>query len=555
MSGHPDLQDRGPTPLVLAVGVLALLSLVVRPTSGLTLALCGAGLTLLLVAFLLLERRYRSLQSLNRTLIETIPLGFLAVDSCGTVRYANPAFSMMTGMARQDVVGKNFEELFREGPLNVLVTRTATLGKGVVEEFDATDVPVGSSSKNFSIKAVRGSDGLLACLIEDLGSKMTAEKAESQYREQLVRNERLSSLGGLVSGVAHELNNPLSIVIGYTELLSRRTRAPTLIEKALDDMRKAALRCQKIVSGLLSLSRQQAPERKLVCVSDLLEEAVLLRSYQFKVRNIEVERDYQAVPHTVADTHQLLQAFFNLINNAYQALQDHEGPRVVRVSCSADDRFIRVTIADTGPGIPDEIRNRVFEPFFTTKPVGVGTGLGLSISRGTLRSHGGDVQVAGEPGKGAVFVCTIPITIKTNLDACLPGTLPSREKLAGKRVLVVDDEEGILDFCRSYLQNYELIVDYCINGAEALEMITRQSYDLILLDLRMPQMGGRELFAKLREQLPDQAAKVCFMTGDSADDVTRKFLKSSGHRCLFKPFALDGLDEVLVGLHSRADKD
>ncbi|MBI4862693.1 MAG: response regulator [Candidatus Riflebacteria bacterium] len=193
----------------------------------------------------------------------------------------------------------------------------------------------------------------------------------------------------------------------------------------------------------------------------------------------------------------------------------------------------------------------MFDPFFTTKPVGIGTGLGLSICYGIVKAHGGELTLRSEPGLGAVFTCVVPIAVSEELAQTQQRRQVLELDLAGKRVLVVDDEEGILEFCSLYLRGYKLEVDYCGDGSEALKLIGNHAYDLVLLDLRMPQMGGRELFEKLSAENPSQAGRVVFMTGDSSDEATVEFLDRSGRPYLLKPFQIDALDDVLASVCTR----
>ena len=492
------------------------------------------------------------LQQLNQAVIETVPLGILATDAEGTITHANTALAAITGVAITSVLGRPILEAFEGSSLGATLDLASREQSGGPRWTEALDVCLVGTQKDLKITAARSQEGVCVCVIEDITARVATARVEKHCQVQLLRNEKLSALGGLVSGVAHELNNPLTIVVGYADLLTRRPPTQILLSKALADMKKAATRCEKIVAGLLIFARQRAPERTSIDVAEVLEEAVLLRAHQCRVHTIEVVRDYRSVPRTMGDGHQLLQVFFNLINNAYQELQNYAGLRRITVSCFQEGNTIRVGVADSGPGVPPENWGKIFDPFFTTKPVGMGTGLGLSVSFGILKAHGGDLRLDYAHGGGAMFVCDVPITTQSVLAAVRPAALLSDYELAGRSILIVDDEEGILGLCRSYLCIYKMDVDYCGNGAEALEMIRKRTYDLVLLDVCMPEMGGRELYDRLRVENPQQASRVAFMTGDSSDESTWRFLQESGRPYILKPFRMGCLDTILGGLASRS---
>jgi two-component system NtrC family sensor kinase len=231
-----------------------------------------------------------------------------------------------------------------------------------------------------------------------------------ELQEQLVQSAKLSAIGQMISGVAHELNNPLTTVMGYTQLLL----ASDVDESVKADLQKVyddALRAQRIVQDLLVFARQKKPQRSPTDVNEAIERTLALRSYELKVHNIEIITELEEnLPWTMADGYQLQQVFLNIINNAYQAMSQQGGPGTlsVRSECMDDDT-IRVTFTDTGPGIPAEVLERIFDPFFTTKDVGMGTGLGLSVSHGIVQEHGGRISAESGPGGGAVFVVELPV--------------------------------------------------------------------------------------------------------------------------------------------------
>jgi two-component system NtrC family sensor kinase len=231
-----------------------------------------------------------------------------------------------------------------------------------------------------------------------------------QLQEQLVQSAKLSAIGQMISGVAHELNNPLTTVMGYAQLLLVGELDETVkadLQRIYDD----ALRAQRIVQDLLTFARQKKPERSPTDINETLERTLALRAYALEMDSIKLVTEFEEdLPWTMADGYQLQQVFLNIINNSYQAMaqQGKAGTLAVRSECIGGNT-IRVTFGDTGPGIPDEVLKRIFDPFFTTKDVGMGTGLGLSVSHGIIQEHGGRIWAESDPGQGAVFVVELPV--------------------------------------------------------------------------------------------------------------------------------------------------
>lgn len=231
-----------------------------------------------------------------------------------------------------------------------------------------------------------------------------------KLRERLYYADKLTSLGLLVSGVAHEINNPLTGIIAYTELLRMRQLDPT-IDRELDKILGSAERCKRIIENLMTFSRQRAPSRTIEMINDLIDRTVELRTHPLKTHNIEVVRDYCAMQSVFIDSQQLQQAILNILLNAEQAIvgsQQRKGRITIATEYDREAGRVRISISDNGPGIPKDSLARVFDPFFTTKPVGVGTGLGLSIAYGIVTEHGGTLTAESGEGEGTTFILEIP---------------------------------------------------------------------------------------------------------------------------------------------------
>ncbi len=358
----------------------------------------------------------------------------------------------------------------------------------------------------------------------------------------LIQSEKLSGIGEFVAGVAHELNNPLTSVMGFSELLGRADVNPQH-KRHLDMIHKSALRCQKIVQSLLSFARRHQPERKLSSVNELVQNAVEFLAYQLRTSSIEVETQLDPhLPNAMVDPHQVQQVFLNVINNARQAMEAHQPSGSIRIRTEICGDHVRITFQDNGPGISEQNLSKVFDPFFTTKEIGKGTGLGLSLCYGIIKEHGGTIVVKSKPAGGATFVIELPLVGEVSVSpAAAPVSSSQTEHLTigrGKKILVIDDEEGILEILKETLSDSGYQVDTAPDGESALRCVGRGSYDLALCDWKMPGLNGQQVYERLRTADPALSEKMIFITGDVINERTRNFLKERNKVCLSKPFSL-----------------
>jgi two-component system, NtrC family, sensor kinase len=356
---------------------------------------------------------------------------------------------------------------------------------------------------------------------------------------QLIQSEKLSAVGEFVAGVAHELNNPLTSVIGFAELLKQADLHPKH-RGYLQYIVKSTERCHKIVQGLLSFARQHPPERVLINVNDMVGDVLEILAYEMRTSNIEIEREFDTkVPKILGDSHQLQQVILNILNNARQAIETHSPNGRIRISTEATASHVRIIFDDNGPGITAENLNKIFDPFFTTKPIGKGTGLGLSLCYGIVREHGGTISAHSPAGRGATFVIELPAQKAPDSDK--PGQDPSSAlslKGAGKRVLVIDDEEWILELVRQILEQDGFDVDLANDGETALGHVSRAKYQMLVCDWKMPGLSGTQLYERIAQAAPDAAQRLMFMTGDVVSDSFQDFLKQHAKTCLSKPFSV-----------------
>lgn len=372
---------------------------------------------------------------------------------------------------------------------------------------------------------------------------------------QLIQSEKLSAVGQFVAGVAHELNNPLTSVIGFSELLSQ-TDTNEKIRPHLQLIAKSAHRCHKIVQSLLSFSRQHAPERRLIQLGSVVDDVLEIMAYDLRTSNVEIVRDIpDGLPPILGDPHQLQQVFVNILGNARQALEPFRRDGQIVIRARVDAGVMRLEFQDNGPGIRPENVSRIFDPFFTTKPVGKGTGLGLSLSYGLIQEHGGKIRVQSEPGYGAMFIIELPVA--TTPPAVLLGTAaaPSRESRSpfatsgeGKAVLIVEDEEWIITLTEELLRQEGYRVMSAVNGEKALAAMQRVKFDVIVCDWKMPGMNGIQLYEHLLQHDPAAAKRMLFMTGDVVNSTFEDFLRRHGKSYLTKPFAIEEFREAVAAM-------
>ena len=389
---------------------------------------------------------------------------------------------------------------------------------------------------------------------DTLSFSVLRDLTDEVAREQQLRTaERLASLGTLVAGVAHELNNPLTAIGGFAELMLMEPQSDENREMLQLTMREAT-RAAKIVADLRLIARETqhtAPTtRGPVDLNDVIQHVLKLQRYTLETSNVRIDVDLAADAASVlGNASELEQVVLNLIVNARQAMDARNTERsVLSVRTRATPDGILLRVADNGPGIPRDHLERVFDPFFTTKSPGEGMGLGLSLVHRIVTEHGGTVRVESSPGTGAAFIILLPPSAES---AAAPPDEASSRQSQGLRLLVVDDEQPIRRALMRYLGRHGHTVDTAKDGNEALQLIAAGSYDVVLSDLRMPGMGGEELLDTLRERHPDIAARVMFMTGHVARD-DEAFRRTYGDVPIIdKPFSLDELGRRIDDLATR----
>ncbi|MCC6926272.1 ATP-binding protein [Novosphingobium sp.] len=401
------------------------------------------------------------------------------------------------------------------------------------------DMPGGTLSlyvSRFPIRNAEGEVTHVGGLIFDRTAERRASDQVAATREALHQSEKLAALGQLLAGVAHELNNPLTVVVGRSAILEEKLKA-TPHGKAIADLREAADRCNRIVRTFLAMARQSAPRRAAVQVGDAIEAALDMTAYGLRSSGIELVRKFdENLPEVDGDEDQLVQVFTNLLINARHALEEHrpEGGKVTIATRVKGDKLL-VEIADNGPGVSAELVSRIFEPFFTTKAVGDGTGMGLAMSRGMIEEHGGRLLYSDAKGGGAVFTVELPITAAL-ANAKPEGDSEQPHEMGRGRVLVIDDEPSIRGLLVEILEGIELDCSECGDGAAALELLGRQDFDLVFCDVRMPVMDGIRFRQHLADTHPALLDRLVFISGDVLQSGSARRAEIAGHAFVEKPF-------------------
>ncbi|HZS49119.1 MAG TPA: PAS domain S-box protein, partial [Blastocatellia bacterium] len=372
---------------------------------------------------------------------------------------------------------------------------------------------------------------------------------QRRLREQLFQSEKLSAVGELVAGVAHELNNPLTSVVGFSQLLMTDPTISQQNRGLLETVVNESLRARKIIQNLLTFARRSKQEHKPVKLADVIEKTLELRRYDLRVGNIEVTTDIpRNLPLITGDFMQLQQVILNLVTNAEQAMREHSNSGKLFVKLRQSDQDLIISIEDTGPGIPPENLRKVFEPFFTTKPVGKGTGLGLAICYGIIAEHGGEITVDSKVGRGTTFTITLPVS---NEEPTATAEATKSKPVSAKRILALDDEPAIRALIKSALTRQGHDVDAVSTGEEALKLLRSKKYDLIFSDMRMPGMDGPSFFEFLKTEFPSLTNRVIFITGDTVSGETAEFLRQTGCASLSKPFVVADLLTLMAEVSSK----
>ncbi|MBN4054141.1 response regulator [Nitrospira defluvii] len=469
--------------------------------------------------------------------------GLLLQDKKGEPLYVNQALCHIFGASESELTDGGLSKLFPPKSLSRFRKKILPESEkfGIVkDEIDAIHKEGNLFPLSISTVPVQGTkNGITGyvSLCQDLSQEM-------EFRKQRLHSEKLAAIGEMLAGVAHELNNPLTSVVGFSELLLRKRVSPD-IKKHLRRISSEAIRTSKIVQNLLSVVRSHKPEKILVGVNGVLQNVLELKSRQLHLDNIRMVKrlaDDETLPKIVGDYQQLIEVFLNIINNAHQAMSSDRGKGTLSIKTEARSGAVIIRIGDTGPGIPKEVQGKLFHPFFTTKPEGCG--LGLNISQNIIREHGGNITLENHRSRGCTFVICLPVAAdQISKPAFFP--LPATTTSKPLDILVLDDEEIILDLQYHMLTQMGHKPRLFKSVSEAISDLAHRDTDLILSDIKLPRMNGEKFFDHLKKHHPSLTKRIVFITGDVLNDATHRFLKKNKLKVLYKPFVLKQLEEII----------
>jgi two-component system, NtrC family, sensor kinase len=503
-----------------------------------------------------IEEQLHQEQEFVRQLVASFPDMISVLDRNARVTFTSPRIKEVLGYSSESLVGEEFgtaihrddlpeiKALFRKlttGETESVLCEYRTLHKdGTWRILRASASPLFDSEQKIS--------GVVAS-VRDVTEVKNNEK-------QMLQKEKMAAMGEMMSGVAHELNNPLTAIIGISDLL---------LEKATDDSSKRQLglvlkqarRAAGIVQNLLSFARPSTLVSKRLRIEDVVRGVTTTQELVLKPKNIELEVAIDSpLPAVQGDARLLQQVILNLISNAEQALLSAKPSGKITLTIKPQDGKVAVTVLDDGPGIPAANLSKIFDPFFTTRRTAGGTGLGLTICAAIVKEHGGTIEVQSVAGSGAEFTMLLPafeeLLPSPSMSAPIqrPAVAPpaGKAQLQGHSVFVVDDEESIRELVQEGLSGRGMIVEGASSSEEALTLLPQRTYDFVLCDYNLPGMNGDQFFEKLRAQNLVAKTKFVFMTGAMFEPSEMALFREKGAFVVQKPFHIAALASMLVEL-------
>jgi two-component system NtrC family sensor kinase len=479
---------------------------------------------------------------------DAISEGMALVDDAGSIRRANSAFAALVRSDVAAVVGQHLPQALFGEPRGL----ADQLQAAVAGEHPAPIVRRSETLRRVlrlaAAPVTRAVDGAsVVVVVEDITEQQALEA-------QLIQSEKMAAVGTLVSGVAHELNNPLTSIAGLSEFLLEQPPDAVPDREHLKVINEQAERAGRIVRDLLTFARKGPAEFQPVDLGDIAQRTVQLMGYELRQRGVTVETSVApGVPAVLGDRYQLQQVVLNLVSNAAHAMSGLpvERPRRVRLSVSSDGARVSLEVSDTGPGLTADVQAQMFSPFFTTKAPGEGTGLGLFVSYGIATAHGGTLTAQSRPDEGATLVLMLPAA-PSAAPRAPAGTEPGAAAAPPKarRILVVDDDPSVRRVVAALFASDGHRVDAAASGADALGLAARERYDLVIADRRAAAAGEPlpAALARVRAELPE---RLIVSTSDLRRESDEP-ASAKGPRVLKKPFDLKELrkaaDEIFAGM-------
>lgn len=468
----------------------------------------------------------------------------------GSTLAANPHLKLMFGFApeadasevrpfaRGRFVDPKARDLFVEQ-----LSRDGAVTDYVLRLRRADDTPIWVEVTANLDAPSNGNSAQVQALLRDVSERRRLEDQDRGVYQDLLQAEKLAALGQTVSGVAHELNNPLATILTWSERLASRS-VDAVTRRGIETILGESERAARIVRNLLTFARKRHSTRSMVDLNQVVRETLALRGYEQRLSNIRtIEALATGLPRLFADPHHLKQVLLNLMINAEQAMRaaNGRGTLVIRTWHDPGGDAVVLEVNDDGPGMPPDVQSKIFDPFFTTKAVGKGTGLGLTVAFAIVRDHGGQLRVASEPGRGASFFLELPTSSGVPARPAPPAVPPPPAVGAGTPVLVIEDEPALAEAVSAALTDAGYRVDRATDGQDALDRVRERVYDLIICDLAMPRVDGPAFFRALAESRPALTKRIVFVTGNVAGTDAERFLEDTGCRWLAKPFRLGDL--------------
>jgi PAS domain S-box-containing protein len=500
-----------------------------------------------------LEQKTRELE----TFINNIPHMAWLKDSDSNFIVCNQKFGDTVGMDPEYLrshscavcFGEETAMKFKEDDVKVMEGRKQITFEETIVDNDGKEICL-ETTKSPIFNATGSVVGIVGIGV-DITERKQAEEREKQLQQELNLASRLATVGEMSSGIAHEINNPLTGVMGFSQMLMKKD-IPDDIRKDVDIIYEGAKRIASITERMLTFARQRKPERTSVNINDIIETTLAMRAYEMESSNIKITTQLASdIPLTFADAGQLQQVFLNIVLNAEMEMKLARGKGNLTVKTERIDNTIRLSFKDDGPGIPKKNLDRLFDPFFTTRDPDKGTGLGLSICYTIVNQHGGKIYARSKLEKGATFFVELPIVTQAEQLKMAETATEVSKTLPRARILVVDDDTIVQEFLTEMLGEEGHEVEIIENGDDALERLKSEDYDVILLDIKLPGMSGIELYEYMQNNLKSSAKKVVFITGDVMGQETMDFLSRTTAPYIPKPFDTEQLKKDIDRILSQ----
>jgi two-component system NtrC family sensor kinase len=507
-----------------------------------------------------IEKRLYQQQEFARRLVDSFPDLIFVVDNERRYTFVSPKVEEVLGYNTQETIGMIFGDRTHHEDLNAILAVFNDLLQGT-RNFASIEIRVRHKLGEWRRLRCHFSplfdvNGKIEGVVIS-GRDITEVK---RLEEQLIQAEKLAAMGQMLAGVAHELNNPLTAILGASELLRERAGIDENAKRQLDMTYRQARRAARIVQNLLEFSRPASPQKKTLDLNGIVDRTLQLHDHSLRRNSIQVDfHPAPGIPSTVGDANQLIQVFLNLVGNAEQAIREVRTSGRIQIRLGQKGPRIFATVQDDGAGIKPEVLPRIFDPFFTTKRPGGGTGLGLSICMSIIREHGGDMEVESLPAGGAAFTVFLPATGKEEtgqpvLDSSAEMMVPTLDLLKNRSVLIVDDEESIRMLLLEGLSAQGLHVDCAATAEEALACVLRGKYDAILCDLNLagtgPNADGYSVAQRLKIAAGVNKPELIYMSGEVVTDGQGSSASMS-YRRLQKPFRVSDVLNTLMMVLSR----